>query len=87
TPPATPPAQPQPTFDVRALELALWETVKDSADPADFEDFLAHRVLGDAVQISVEAFGEFHFAADGAHARHTPQHEPHAEDAAECTAE
>ncbi len=44
TPPgAPPPSTPsQPAFDARALELAFWESVKDSADPADFEDYLAH---------------------------------------------
>ncbi len=28
-------------FDERAMELTFWESVKDSADPADFEDYLA----------------------------------------------
>ncbi len=41
----TPPGAP-PAFDARALELALWETVKDSADPADFEDYLAQYPRG-----------------------------------------
>ena len=41
TPPGAPPAQPQPAFDARALELAFWNSIEKSADPADFEDYLA----------------------------------------------
>jgi len=39
----TPPGalQPQPAFDVRAVELALWETVKDSDKVVAYEAYLA----------------------------------------------
>ena len=36
----TPPGAP-PAFDARALELAFWNSIEKSADPADFEDYLA----------------------------------------------
>ncbi len=32
---------PAPGFDARALELAFWNSMEKSADPADFEDYLA----------------------------------------------
>lgn len=42
-PPAStaPPPPAAPRFDDRALELAFWETIKDSDNPADYRDYLA----------------------------------------------
>ncbi len=36
----TPPGAP-PAFDARALELAFWQSITDSDNPADFEDYLS----------------------------------------------
>ncbi len=44
-PPATAPAPgapaAAPSFDARAVELAFWNSIEKSTDPADFEDYLA----------------------------------------------
>ena len=37
-----------PQFDARALDLALWQAIEDSDEPADFEDYLAKFPNGSA---------------------------------------
>ena len=41
TPPVKSSSATTPAFDARMLELALWQSIEDSDEPADFEDYLA----------------------------------------------